>query len=176
MRPFQNLVLAVSLIFAPALPAFAGQDQTPPSLAAPGPQVTVRLSPDLIESARKAYGLAEVEQQAERLRGLVAKDLEEMGVMAGGQVELVLMDLKPSRPTRQEMASRPGLSFRSASLGGARIEGQMTTFDGAVTPVSFSWYASDLRDSRRQSVWGDAQWAFERFSHRLSRGQLYALR
>lgn len=176
MRPFQSLFLVMGVIFAPALPAAAGQAEAPAISAAVGPQVTVRLSPALIESAQKAYGLAEIEQQAERLKELVTRDLEEVGVMAGGQVDLILMDLKPSRPTRQEMVSRPGLSFRSASLGGARIEGRMTTFDGAIIPVSFSWYASDLRDSRRQAVWGDAQWAFERFSHRLSRGQLYALR
>lgn len=178
MHAFPTLILAASLVLAPALapPAAAGQGDTPLIAAAEGPKVTVQLSPALLESAQKAYGLAEVEQQAERLRVLVARDLEQMGVMAGGQVELILVDLKPSRPTRQEMLSRPGLSFRSASLGGARIEGQMTTFDGAVTPVSFTWYASDIADSRRQAVWGDAQWAFERFSHRLSRGQLYALR
>lgn len=178
MRAVSSLILAASLVFAPALanPAQAGQGEAPAVAAAPGPQVTVRLSPALRENAEKTYGLTEVEAQAERLRTLVTEDLEQMGVMAGGKVDLVLVDLKPSRPTRQEMLSRPGLSFRSAALGGARIEGQMTTFDGRVTPLSFTWFASDLGDSRRQSVWGDAQWAFERFSHRLSRGQLYALR
>ena len=178
MRAVSRLVFAAGLVLTPALasPALAGQGEAPPITSATGPQVTVRLGPALIENAEKAYGLAEVEAQAQRLRALVTEDLEQMGVMAGGKVELVLLDLKPSRPTRQEMMSRPGLSFRSASLGGARIEGEMTTFDGKVIPVSFTWYASDLADSRRQSVWGDAQWAFERFSHRLSRGQLYALR
>ncbi|MGQ3016890.1 hypothetical protein [Phenylobacterium sp.] len=178
MRAVSRLILALGLVLSPALasPAAAGQGDPPPIRAAAGPEVSVRLGPALIESAEKAYGLAEVEHQAERLKATVTADLEQMGVMAGGRVDLVLVDLKPSRPTRQEMISRPGLSFRSASLGGARIEGEMTTFDGDVIPLSFTWYASDLTDSRRQSVWGDAQWAFERFSHRLSRGQLYALR
>lgn len=178
MRAVSSLILAVGfgLTAALASPALAGQGETPALATALGPQVTVRLSSALREDAAKTYGLAEVEAQAERLRTLVTEDLEQMGVMAGGRIDLVLVDLKPSRPTRQEMLSRPGLSFRSAALGGARIEGQMTTFDGRVTPLSFTWFASDLADSRRQSVWGDAQWAFERFSHRLSRGQLYALR
>ena len=178
MRAVSSLILAIGLGLPPTLapPALAGQGEAPTTAAAAGPQVTVRLSPALRENAAETYGLAEVEAQAERLRTLVTEDLEQMGVMAGGRVDLVLLDLKPSRPTRQEMLARPGLSFRSAALGGARIEGKMTTFDGKVTPLSFSWFASDLADSRRQAVWGDAQWAFERFSHRLSRGQLYALR
>jgi len=176
MRAVSSLILAAGLALPLASPALAGQGEPPALAAAAGPQVTVRLSPALRESAAKTYGLTEVEAQAERLRILVTEDLEQMGVMAGGRVDLVLVDLKPSRPTRQEMLSRPGLSFRSAGLGGARIEGQMTTFDGRVTPLSFTWFASDLANSRRQAVWGDAQWAFERFSHRLSRGQLYALR
>lgn len=178
MPAVSHLILAASLVLVPALAssALAGQGDVPTVSAAAAPLVSVRLAPALIESAEKTYGLTEVKDQAERLKALVTADLEQMGVMAGGRVDLVLVDLKPSRPTRQEMISRPGLSFRSASLGGARIEGEMTTFDGEVMPVSFTWYASDLTDSRRQAVWGDAQWAFERFSHRLSRGQLYALR
>jgi hypothetical protein len=52
----------------------------------------------------------------------------------------------------------------------------MITFDGKIMPVTFSWYATDITDARRQAVWGDAQWTFDRFAHRLSRGQLYALR
>lgn len=178
MRPVPSLILALCLVSSVSIGgiAVAGPADLPAPTAAAAPRVTVSLSAQLTEAAQKTYGLAEVESQAERLRRLVVQDLEQMGVMAGGRVDLLLVDLKPSRPTRQEMISRPGLSFRSAALGGVRIEGEMTTFDGKVTPVSFSWYASDLSNSRRQSVWGDAQWAFERFSHRLSRGQLYALR
>lgn len=178
MRALPSLLLATSLSLTPGLAnhAMADQGDARAVSSASAPRVSITLGPALIETAKRSYGLAEVESQAERLRFLVARDLEQMGVMAGGQVDLVLVDLRPSRPTQQEMAARPGLSFRSAALGGARIEGQTTTFDGKSMPVSFTWYASDLADSRRQSVWGDAQWAFERFSHRLSRGQLYALR
>lgn len=140
------------------------------------PQVSVVVDPRLAATGSKHFGKAEVEAQAERLRQLVADDLQRLGVMSGGRVELVLKDIRPSRPTHQELVSRPGLSFRSAALGGASIEGRMVSFDGAVTPVSFAWYASDIGHSARQSVWGDAEWTFERFSHRLSRGQLYALR
>ena len=80
------------------------------------------------------------------------------------------------RQTLRELATRPGLSFRSFAIGGAAIEGRTVTFDGKTMPISYSWYASDITDSRRQSVWGDAEWMFQRFAHRLSRGELYALR
>ncbi|MDP2212588.1 hypothetical protein [Phenylobacterium sp.] len=175
MRALVSVLLAAALFSAPALAQpTTGLAET--ALAPAGPTVSVTLSPALRAAAQKTYGLPEVEALAEHLRMSVEKDLERMGVMAGGRVELVLVDAKPSRPTREQMRSKPGLSFRSVSLGGAAIEGQMIAFDGATLPVSFQWYASDLADSRRQAVWGDAHWTFERFSHRLSRGQLYALR
>lgn len=178
MRVIRAIAPALSLILTFAIGGLALADPAEATLTARplAPQVSIQLSPELAKKAQDTYGLAEVEAQAERLRALVAEDLQRMGVMAGGQVRLILVDVRPSRPTRQEMSSRPGLSFRSAALGGASIQGQMTSFDGATTPVAYTWYASDLADSRRQSVWGDAQWTFERFSHRLSRGQLYALR
>lgn len=177
MRIVQSSLLAVALSCGLGLGGVTAAPAHEPQInAAAPPQVSVEVDPKFAATAFKTYGKAELEAQAERLRRLVADDLQRLGVMAGGRVELVLTDLRPSRPTRQELMSRPGLSFRSAALGGASIEGRTVAFDGAVTPVSFAWYASDISDSSRQSVWGDAERTFERFSHRLSRGQLYALR
>lgn len=173
MPRFVQLALAalsLSLLLAAALPA---------AQASPGPQgpiVSVSVSEALRVKAVETYGLPEVERLAEALRLDVERELRRTGVMAGGRVELVLSDAKPNRPTTQELAARPGLSFRSFSVGGAAIEGEMISFDGKTIPVSYSWYASDITDARRQAVWGDAEWAFERFARRLSRGQLYALR
>ncbi|MDO8411714.1 MAG: hypothetical protein Q7S93_16800 [Phenylobacterium sp.] len=155
------------------LPSLAIADQI--DLVQP-PQVSVSIAPEFREKALETYGLTEIERLADGLRDEVARELARTGVMAGGRVELVLTDAKPNRPTPKELGDRPGLSFRSFSLGGAAIKGQMITFDGKVMPVTFSWYASDITDARRQAVWGDAHWTFDRFAHRLSRGQLYALR
>lgn len=173
----RSSLLAVALSCGLGLgPVAAAPAHAPQISAVAPPQVTVVVDPEFAAAAFRTYGKAELEAQAERLRKLVAVDLQRLGVMAGGRVELVLTDIRPSRPTPQELMSRPGLSFRSAALGGASIEGRTVAFDGAVTPVSYAWYASDISDSGRQSVWGDAERTFERFSHRLSRGQLYALR
>ncbi|WP_333585739.1 hypothetical protein [Phenylobacterium sp.] len=156
------------LVLARPLPALA---------AVPGgPVVHVTLAESLQAKADATYGRAEVDRLAEALRREVERELERVGVMAGGRVELILTDARPSRPTLQELGARPGLSSRSFGLGGAAIEGEMISFDGKTVPVSFSWYANDINDSRRQAVWGDAEWAFERFARRLSRGQFYALR
>lgn len=177
MRILSGVLLAITLTCAPAHGgATAASVQALPFSAVSPPLVTVVVDAKLATTASSVYGRNEVEVQAQRLRRLVAEDLQRMGVMAGGRVELVLTDIRPSRPTVHQLRHRPGLSFRSSALGGAAIEGRMVAFDGAVTPVSFAWYASDITDSRRQSVWGDAELTFQRFSHRLSRGQLYALR
>lgn len=166
----------IRFVIALAFGLTLGSAALPGAAQADAAQVEVRLSPELKARAQEIYGLDEVERLAETLRRDVERELDLTGVMAGGRVELVLTDAKPSRPTLRELATRPGLSFRSFAIGGAAIEGRTVTFDGKTMPISYSWYASDITDSRRQSVWGDAEWMFQRFAHRLSRGELYALR
>ncbi|MDX5332079.1 MAG: hypothetical protein LPK04_12870 [Caulobacteraceae bacterium] len=166
----------IRFVIALAFGLTLGSVAVPGAAQAYAAQVEVRLGPELKARAEETYGLDEIERLAETLRRDVERELDLTGVMAGGRVELVLTDAKPSRPTLRELAARPGLSFRSFAIGGAAIEGRTVTFDGKTMPISYSWYASDITDSRRQSVWGDAEWTFQRFAHRLSRGELYALR
>lgn len=171
MRRTCLALLSGFLLLAAGAPAAA--DRTRPQ---PSATVSVTLSEALREKAVSTYGLAEIEALAEELEGDVARELSRTGVMIGGRVELVLEDAKPNRPTRKEMSDRPGLSFRSFSVGGARITGRTVSFDGKVTPIRYDWYATDITDARHGSVWADAERTFDSFARRLSRGQLYALR
>lgn len=138
--------------------------------------VEVTLSPALREKAAKEYGLKEVDRLAVELRKDVERQLERTGVLAGGRVELILVDVKPNRPTMKQMGDKPGLSYQSFGVGGAQIEGKAIAVDGAVTPIRYRWYETDIRDSWYQSTWADAEHAFDRFARGLGRGAVYALR
>ncbi|MFD1189296.1 hypothetical protein [Phenylobacterium conjunctum] len=139
------------------------------AVAAP-PTVTVNLSPAVRKAAAETYGVAEVDRVAESLRQTVARKLDRTGALQGAQVDLTLDDVKPNRPTFKQLGDKPGLSYQSFSVGGARVTGSATAADGSVTPVSYQWYETDIRNAWYQPTWGDADRAFGRLADRLSRG------
>ena len=99
-------------------------------------------------------------------------DCIEDGDLDGARIELVLTDLRPNRPTFQQMADRPGLDgFRSQSIGGAAIEGQITTADGRTLPVRYDWFSSSLADVHGIDTWSDADRAYRRLAVNLADGR-----
>lgn len=141
-----------------------------PAMADPA-LISVSLGPDLQEKADE-LGAREVQEQADRLAELVGRALARDGELDGARIELVLTDLRPNRPTFQQMADRPGLDgHRSRSIGGATIEGQITTADGRTLPVQYDWYSSSLADVRGVSTWADADRAYRRLAVNLADGR-----
>ena len=84
--------------------------------------VDVTLSPELRKKAVEEYGVRDVERLAGDLRKEVAQEMEKTGVLAGGRLELVLVDAQPNRPTFKQLGDRPGLSLHSFGVGGATID------------------------------------------------------
>jgi hypothetical protein len=141
-----------------------------PAIADPA-SVTVTLGPELQEKVRE-LGEREVRDQSDRLAEIVRRGLADTPRLDGARIDLVLTDLKPNRPTFQQMAAQPGLdAFRSVSIGGAAIEGAITTADGQVLPVAYDWYSADLSEVRGYSTWQDAERAYRRFADRLADGR-----
>ncbi|HYC69237.1 hypothetical protein [Brevundimonas sp.] len=141
-----------------------------PALADPA-SITVTLGPDLQEKAGD-LGEREVRQQADRLADVVRAALARSGRLDGARVELVLTDLKPNHPTFEQMAARPGLdAHRSLSIGGAAIEGSITTAEGQVLPVRYDWYSTSLAEVRGFTTWQDADRAYQRLASRLVDGR-----
>lgn len=145
------------------------------SAAAQSPQVSVAIGPRLAGKADD-LGARELDFLARELSRSVETRLARSGTMAGGRLELVLVDARPNRPTFEQLGDTPGLSMESFGLGGAAIEGAFIAADGSRTPVSYRWYEHDLSSARHASTWADAETAFDRFGNRLARGQLYAAR
>lgn len=145
-----------------------------PAMADPA-LISVSLGPDLREKVEE-LGPREVQEQADRLAELVGRALAGEGDLDGARIELVLTDLQPNRPTFQQMVDRPGLDgHRSRSIGGATIEGQITTADGRVLPVRYDWYSSHLGEVSGVGVWQDADRAYRRLAVNLAAGR-YARR
>ena len=133
--------------------------------------VNVTLGAELKEKSAE-LGEHDVRRQADRLADIVRRALAGPGELDGARIELVLTDLKPNRPTMEQMARRPGLDgHRSLSIGGAAIEGSITTADGRVLPVRYDWYSSNLSDVRGYATWQDAERAFDRLAARLAEGR-----
>ena len=133
--------------------------------------VSVTIGPDLQEKTRD-LGERDVREQADRLAEVVRRALADSGDLDGARIDLVLTDLKPNRPTFEQMADRPGLDpHRSISIGGAAIEGRITTADGRVLPVKYDWFSQSLAEVRGFSTWQDADRAYERLASRLADGR-----
>lgn len=157
--------------FAPLAAALAVA--APPALAEPA-SINVTLGGDLQDEARE-LGRREVQEQADRLAEIVQRVLAREGALDGARIDLVLTDLKPNRPTFQQLADRPGLDgHRSRSIGGAAIEGQITTADGRTVPVRYDWYSTSLADVRGFNTWQDADRAYQRLAVNLADGRYVA--
>ena len=147
------------------------------SLAAAGPvlaaqpSIEVRISPALQVQAAKSLGVRDVQQLADDLKREVGRSLDRTGVLNGARLELTLVDAKPNRPTFQQLSDQPGLSMESFGVGGATIEGKAIAVDGTVTPLGYRWYETDIRNSRYQTAWADANTAIYLFAERLARGE-----
>lgn len=141
-----------------------------PAMAEPA-SINVTVGDDL-QKQLEELGPHDVQRQVARLGDVVRRALSRNGALDGAQVDLVLTDLKPNRPTVRQPADQPGLDgLRSLSVGGASIEGQITTADGRIVPVRYDWYSSSLADARGSNTWQDADRAYRVLAVNLAEGR-----
>ena len=133
--------------------------------------VVVTVSPDFAKAAEE-LGPRDVQQQIDDLTATVTRVLTQRDALDGARVELTITDLKPNRPTMEQISNKPGLDpLRSISIGGAAIEGTVTTASGEVQPVKYDYYSSTLADVRGYSTWQDARTAYDRLARNLAEGR-----
>jgi hypothetical protein len=141
-----------------------------PAMADPA-AVNITLGPDVLDRAEE-LGEREVQEQASRLADVVRQTLARRGALDGAEINLTLSDLRPNRPTMQQMADTPGLDgIRSISTGGATITGHVTTADGLIHPVQYDWYSATIADVRGFHTWQDADRAYSRLAANLAEGR-----
>ncbi len=127
-----------------------------------------------LESHSAILGPRELDALRSDLKDSVLRALQHSGggVLQPREVDLVIEDAKPNHPTAEELGRNVSLSMRSVSIGGARISGQVTDARGVSHPLDFSYYATDLRDSRGAATWTDADRAFDLLGERIAQGRL----
>lgn len=145
------------------------------ALAAPA-SVQVAIGPKLQAKAETTYGVRDVRELADELKKDVELRLARTGAYDGAAIELTLVDAVPNRPTFKQLADKPGLSFESFGVGGARIEGRVVAADGKVTPLAYQYYETDIRWARHHSTWSDAEWTIQRFAYHLGDKETLARR
>ena len=87
------------------------------------------------------------------------------------QVNLVLEDAVPNRPTFAQLSRTVSLSPRSIGLGGASVSGSATYPDGTTRPIKVQYYETDLRDVVGYATWSDADRAFGQVAYDLGHGR-----
>lgn len=138
--------------------------------------INVVVGPKLQDKARE-YGVREFDALTSELIQSVERALRKQGgglVKDGGRLDLIIEDARPSRPTAQQLAAKPGLSMESRGVGGATVSGALTTADGRRIPLRYKWYESDIRAADGTDVWSHAETSFDNFANRLVRGELPA--
>ena len=108
------------------------------------PTVNVTVGPQLQREVEK-LGDREVNEQIAGLQAEVGKALAQR--YPGATANLVLVDLKPNRPTWEQVRQTPGLDpIRSVSIGGAAIRGEIVMADGVTRPVDYSYFTPNIND------------------------------
>lgn len=158
--------MRISLVMLAMGAAVASSAMAAPQVAA----VRVSIGPDLAKKTQ-VMDRREFDYLTRELKRSVEKTLDRSGALGpdGGELDLVIEDARPNRPTMREMTAKPGLSYQSFGVGGARISGEYRAASGVRTPVDYSWYETDIRWAEYGSTWSDADKAFDRLAVRLAK-------
>lgn len=136
------------------------------------PRISVNLGPRVQADAEK-LGEREVARQADRLAEVVGRALARTDRYDGAEVRLTLTELKPNRPTFEQVARTPGLSaIDSLSIGGAAIEFEVIQPNGDRATGQLDYFSHSLAEVRGFSTWQDADRAYMRVAARLASGRL----
>jgi hypothetical protein len=132
----------------------------------------ISYAPEFETALEEDYGVREGAYLQETLSRYVSEALAARGVdVSGAQVELVIVDARPNRPTMEQAAHRPGLdTIRSRSIGGAELSGVIRRADGTVlAEAEHRYYSPDLLSATYSAdTWGDARRAMRRFAAKLA--------
>ncbi len=134
--------------------------------------VRVTIGPDLAKKT-EIMDKREFDYLTSELKRTVEKTLDKSGALRpdGGELDLVIEDARPNRPTLRQMSGQSGLSYSSFGVGGARITGEYHAKSGERVPVDYSWYETDITRAPYSSTWSDADTAFDRLADKLARNE-----
>lgn len=197
MRKFLIFLSATAVLTAPAFAHARGFDSDF-SAAIKGPfKLEVVVSEDLAHRANNLpkklsdrggstrlqsgfanngrFGDREIEYLLEDMREEITEDFAKRGLIlsesAPNLLRVTINEVKPNRPTFNQLREEPNLSFQSIAIGGADVSAEIVDGQGTVIGTAEYDYFSNFNDRplRGTGVWTDAYRAFSRFSKQLTK-------
>ena len=103
-------------------------------------------------------------------RDFAKRDIQ-LSDSAATLLRVTINEVKPNRPTFNQLSIEPNLSFTSLAIGGADVSAEIITADGGVIGTADYDYFSSFNDPQLQgsTIWTDTRRAFARFSKHLSK-------
>lgn len=121
------------------------------------------------------YGDKSLEQLVVSLEKKMTKRFTKKGIEISDDAPVIMRvtieDAKNNRPTFEQLGVQPNLSFRSFSLGGAKLSANLIGADGAsLGTMAYKYYESDLQFNQQFSgIWHDANRSFSLFANHAAK-------
>lgn len=121
------------------------------------------------------YGDREIEYLLEEMQEEITEDFAKRGLIlsdtAPTLLRVTINEVKPNRPTFNQLSVEPSLSFKSIGIGGADVSAEIIGQGGNVIGTAEYDYFSSFNDRplAGSGIWTDADRAFSRFSKKLSK-------
>lgn len=142
------------------------------SLAGQGPSITVDFAPR-VSGELKRYGDEEGKVLRTAILTAVSRKLRRVAAAApsGLAITVVVQDVAPTHPTRQQLADDPATDVaRTKFIGGAELAGSVRDAGGRVlATVHYRHFPPNLElGSASVDPWADARLAIDQFASKLA--------
>jgi len=121
------------------------------------------------------YGDRAIEYLLEEMEDDIVRNFAKRGVSlsetAPTLLRVTINEVKPNRPTFNQLSSEPSLSFKSIGIGGADVSAEIVSAGGTVIGTADYDYYSSFNDANIEGsgIWTDTNRAFSMFSKKLSK-------
>jgi hypothetical protein len=120
----------------------------------------------------RTYGESEAPVLQKTITERVDQALRGAGCERVAEVEITVLDARPTHPTDRQMGDNPALDrLRTHFLGGATFSVRLLDSAGReLKTLRYDWYPQDIRHgSRAAEPWGDVRLASEGLGSELAR-------
>jgi hypothetical protein len=140
------------------------------SVAGQGPAITVDFAPR-VSGELKRYGEEEGTVLRTAILTAVSRELGQVAAPSGLAITVVVQDLAPTHPTRNQLTDDPATDVaRTKFIGGAELTGTVRDAGGRVlSTVHYRHFPPNLElGSASLDPWADARLAIDQFAARLA--------
>ena len=125
-------------------------------------------------SSEGYYGDRDLDLLKKRLQEKVERRFAKKGIQVSNDalavLRITIADVRPNRPTHEQLSRDATLSFQSFGKGGADIESELLSANGeSLGLINYRWYEDDIREAAFGSTWTDAYQAFDRYARRAAK-------